>query len=128
MSWSISIASSTPTRISTRPCSGYSASPRHAATWPPGPRPKQAGSPARPGTTVETRELRDIDARLRDMDELRIDVQVLYPTMFLGGFSSRAEVDLALTRSYNRWMAASTAKSGGRLRWVALMPMLSIGE
>jgi len=82
----------------------------------------------RTGTTVETRELRDIASRLRDMDDLRIDVQVLYPTMFLGGFTARQEVELALTRSYNRWMAAATEKSNGRIRWVALMPMMSIGE
>jgi predicted TIM-barrel fold metal-dependent hydrolase len=80
----------------------------------------------RTGTTAETRELRDIDARLKDMDELRIDVQVIYPTMFLGGFTARQEVELALTRSYNRWLAASTEKSGGRLRWVALLPMMSM--
>src|SRR5687768_11241802 len=76
----------------------------------------------RTGTTVQTRELVDVDARLRQMDDLRIDVQVLYPTMFLGGFTARQEIDLALTRSYNRWIASATAKSGGRLRWVALMP------
>ena len=29
------------------------------------------------------REMRDIDARLRHMDELDIDVQVLYPSLFL---------------------------------------------
>jgi predicted TIM-barrel fold metal-dependent hydrolase len=82
----------------------------------------------RTGTTADTRELRDIDARLRDMDALRIDVQVLYPTMFLGGFTARPEVELALLRSYNRWMAAGTEKSGGRLRWVALMPTLSMNR
>ena len=83
---------------------------------------------ARTGTTVETRELRDIDARIRDMDNLRIDVQVLYPTMFLGGFTSRPEIDLALSRSYNRWLANGTEKSGGRLRWVALLPMMTMDK
>ena len=34
-------------------------------------------------TTVETRELLDVPARLRHMDELGIDVQVCYPTTFL---------------------------------------------
>jgi len=82
----------------------------------------------RTGTTVATRELLDVDARLRHMDELRIDVQVLYPTLFLGGFTARQEVELALTRSYNRWIAAATERSGGRLRWVALLPMLSMDK
>src|SRR5437588_5770322 len=37
----------------------------------------------RTGTTVETRELLDVQARLRAMDELGFDVQVMYPTLFL---------------------------------------------
>lgn len=34
-------------------------------------------------TSVESREMRDVSARLKHMDELEIDVQVLYPTLFL---------------------------------------------
>ncbi len=82
----------------------------------------------RTGTVKATRELLDVDARLRHMDELRIDVQVLYPTVFLQGMTGRAEVELALTKSYNRWIAERTEKSNGRLRWVALMPMMSMDE
>ena len=82
----------------------------------------------RTGTVKATRELLDVDARLRHMDELRIDVQVLYPTVFLQGMTGRTEVELALTKSYNRWIAAATEKSKGRLRWVALMPMMSMDD
>ena len=82
----------------------------------------------RTGTVKATRELFDVDARLRHMDELRIDVQVLYPTLFLQGMTARAEVELALTKSYNRWIARATEKSHGRLRWVALLPMMSMDE
>ncbi len=82
----------------------------------------------RTGTVQATRELTDIPARLAHMDELNVDVQVLYPTLFLGGFTTRAEVDRALTGSYNRWMADATHTSGGRLRWVALVPTLDIDE
>ena len=82
----------------------------------------------RTGTVKATRELLDVDARLRHMDALRIDVQVLYPTVFLQGMTARAEVELALTKSYNRWIAEATEGSNGRLRWVALMPMMSMDE
>ncbi len=82
----------------------------------------------RTGTVQATRELTDIPARLAHMDELNVDVQVLYPTLFLGGFTARAEVDTALTGAYNRWMADATQTSGGRLRWVALAPMLDVDE
>ena len=34
-------------------------------------------------TTVETRELLDVQKRLRDMDAMGTEVQVLYPTLFL---------------------------------------------
>jgi len=80
------------------------------------------------GTTRETRELLDVDARLRHMDELGIEVQALYPTTFLHTATDRPEVELALCRSYNRWLADRTASSGGRLRWVALTPLLSMDK
>jgi len=60
------------------------------------------------------------------MDELGIDVQVLYPTTFLHAVTDRADVQVALYRSYNRWIADRTASSGGRLRWVAQAPLLSV--
>jgi predicted TIM-barrel fold metal-dependent hydrolase len=80
----------------------------------------------RTGTVKATRELINVEARLRHMDELRVDVQVLYPTLFLHALTNRPEVELALCKSYNRWIAAMTEKSRGRLRWVAVLPLLSI--
>ena len=56
-------------------------------------------------TTVQTRELMDVDARLRDMDRMGVDVQILYPTLSLVEITERPEVALALRRSYNRWLA-----------------------
>jgi predicted TIM-barrel fold metal-dependent hydrolase len=80
------------------------------------------------GTTRDTRELIDVEARLRHMDELGIDVQVLYPTTFLHTATDRPEVELGLYKTYNRWLADRTANSGGRLRWACLAPMLSIDK
>jgi predicted TIM-barrel fold metal-dependent hydrolase len=62
------------------------------------------------------------------MDELRVDVQILYPTLFLHAFTARPEIDVALCKSYNRWIAGATEKSRGRLRWVAVLPLLDINE
>jgi hypothetical protein len=83
---------------------------------------------ARTGTTLETRELIDIGARLRDMDTLGIDTQVIYPTVFLHEPSQREDVLVALHGSYNRWMADRCAESGGRLRWVAMIPYVSMSD
>ena len=79
-------------------------------------------------TTVETRELLDVAKRLRDMDEMGTEVQVLYPTLFLMEATERAEVSLALRRSYNRWLADRCAESRGRLRWVCLPPLMNMEE
>jgi predicted TIM-barrel fold metal-dependent hydrolase len=79
-------------------------------------------------TARESREMEDITARLKHMDELDIDVQVLYPTIFLRPFTRRPEVELAVTRSYNRWLVDIWKKAPKRLRWVAVLPLLSIDK
>ncbi len=82
----------------------------------------------RTGTTEATRELRDVGARLRQMDELGVDVQVLYPTLMLSAVSVKPEVKYGLCRAYNRWIASRCGESGGRLRWVASLPVLSVDK
>src|ERR1051325_7835835 len=77
-------------------------------------------------TSRESREMDDIDARLKHMDELGVDVQVLYPTIFLRPYTRRPEVELAVTRSYNRWLIDIWKKAPERLRWVAVLPLLSM--
>ncbi len=85
-------------------------------------------SDASTGTTVATRELLDVDARLRAMDELGVDVQVIYPTLMLVEFTERPELERALRRSYNRWLADRSDRSRGRLRWVMLPPLRDMDE
>jgi len=80
------------------------------------------------GTTVETRELLDVAARIRDMDRLETAVQVIYPTLFLMEATERPEVSTALRRSYNRWLADRCAQSGGQLRWVCVPPLYDMEE
>ena len=65
-------------------------------------------------------ELLDIPARLKAMDGMGVETQIIYPTTFSSGGIESAEAELALTRSYNRWLADRTSTSGGRLRWVML--------
>lgn len=83
---------------------------------------------ARTGTTKEQRELSDVQARLRQMDEMGVDVQVIYPTFLLSAPSDNPDVELALYRSYNRWLADRTAAAGGRLRWVVVPPVRSMDQ
>ncbi len=79
-------------------------------------------------TPKESREMADIDARLQHMDEIGTNIQVLYPTLFLRPVTDRPEVELALCRSYNRWLADIWSKGKGRLRWAVQLPLLSMDK
>ncbi len=76
-------------------------------------------------TTAEAREMRDIQKRLDHMDELKVDVQVLYPTLFLRPYTHKLEAELALCRSYNRWLAEIWTAAPERLRWAVCPPLMS---
>ena len=79
-------------------------------------------------TSFQTRSLADVEARLAHMDELEVDVQVLYPTIYLTRITERPDVEVALAKSYNRWMADIWAQAGGRLRWVVVPPLDTMSE
>ncbi len=79
-------------------------------------------------TTTGTREMSDVDARLEHMDQLGVDMHVLYPSIFLRPLTDKPAAELAMHRSYNRWMADIWSHSKGRLRWAAMIPYLSPDE
>ena len=60
-------------------------------------------------TSRESREMLSVEARLAHMDQLGIETQVLYPTLFLRPVVQQAERERALCKSYNRWMSGSLA-------------------
>ena len=79
-------------------------------------------------TPMASRELRDPTARLKHMDELGVDIQVIFPTIFIIPLTPRPEIELALCRSYNRWMADIWQQAKDRLRWVAVLPLFSMDK
>ncbi len=79
-------------------------------------------------TPVASRELRDAASRLRHMDELGVDIQVIFPTIFIIPLTARPEIELALCRSYNRWMADIWKQAKDRLRWAAVLPLFSMDK
>jgi predicted TIM-barrel fold metal-dependent hydrolase len=91
-------------------------------------KPRRIRDDGKSGTPLEARELLDVDVRLRHMDELGIEVQVIYPTLLLSEPTERPEVELAVTGSYNRWLADRCSRSRGRLRWVCVPPTRSMDE
>ena len=74
---------------------------------------------------VAAREMSDLGARIKHMDELGIDLQIIYPTFFITPVSRRPDIDLAVSRSYNRWMAEIVGKEPDRFRWVLVPPLQS---
>ncbi len=79
-------------------------------------------------TKVEARELLDVKVRMKDMDAEGVETHVIFPTMFLIQPTLKPETDLALKRSYNRWLGHRCDESGGRLRWVCLPPVMDMEE
>ncbi|MGH7886520.1 MAG: amidohydrolase family protein [Candidatus Binatia bacterium] len=77
-------------------------------------------------TPRETREMENVAARLRHMDELGIDVQVLYPTMFIEQISDKPAWEVAICKGYNRWLADIHRQGQGRLRWICVLPLLDM--
>jgi predicted TIM-barrel fold metal-dependent hydrolase len=77
---------------------------------------------------VGIRELTDPEARLKEMDRLGIEIQIIYPTLFLIYLTDDAGLEVALCRAYNRYLAEACSKAKGRLRWVAVPPLRSIEE
>jgi uncharacterized protein len=79
-------------------------------------------------TSKESREMANIDSRLKHMDQIGTGIQVLYPTLFLRPVTDNPRIELALCRSYNRWMADIWSKEKKRLRWAVQLPLLSMDE
>ncbi len=75
---------------------------------------------------AESRDMSDVKRRLDHMDQLGIDIQVLYPTLFLSPITRDAAAELALYHSYNQWLAEIWAQASGRLYWAAMVPLNSM--
>ena len=89
------------------------------------------GTPTEPGQIetmpdVRARELLDIPGRLQAMDLMGVATQVVYPTLFLAYITDDVKLEVALCRSYNRFMAGVWEQAQGRLRWVVVPPLRSI--
>jgi len=82
----------------------------------------RSASSLRSSVPLGDQTLEDVEARLRGLDRFQVDEQVLFPTMFLVSAVEDVPLEAALFRAYNRYMSAACARSGGRLKWTALVP------
>ena len=101
------------------------------------PRPKGKGSfglhvpggikeESRTDVAAGVRGISDVPGRIKAMDERDVDVEVVYPTMFIMYLTDDVDLEVALCRAYNRYMADVWAKGGNRIRWVAPVPLRSV--
>jgi len=78
--------------------------------------------------SIPSQTLSDPDARLEDMDLGGVDVQVVFPTVFLEPLTPDARFEAALMQSYNTWMASVCAQRPGRLKWAGVLPLRCVSE
>jgi uncharacterized protein len=79
-------------------------------------------------TPLAAREVSDVEQRLEHMDELGIDIQILYNSLWLTPLTQRPDAEIALCWSWNRWLAEVWKLGGNRLRWTCVVPALSPAE
>lgn len=72
------------------------------------------------------REMDDVLGRVAHMDELGIDVQILYPSIYISRMCDKPDTEIAMSKSYNRWLASIWEQANGRLRWTCILPLASL--
>ncbi len=75
--------------------------------------------------SLGARWMTSVSERVGDMDERGVAVQIVFPTVFLALGIQIPELEIAICRAYNRFMAAACAESANRLRFVATLPFQS---
>ena len=72
------------------------------------------------------RKMEDIGLRLDHMTELGIDIEILHNSLWIEQVTRRPDIEVALCRSWNRWLADIWREGKGRLRWTCVVPTLDI--
>lgn len=81
---------------------------------------------ARKDIALESRELTDPAVRIKDMDRLGVETQIVFPTLFLCYLTEDVELEVELYRAYNRFMGQACGQSNGRIRWAVIPPLRNI--
>jgi predicted TIM-barrel fold metal-dependent hydrolase len=78
--------------------------------------------------SVGSQGLTDVKARLKDLDQFGVDIQVIFPTLFLANVTDDLNFEAALIRAYNSYLAQACAQAPDRLKWAAVVPLRSPAE
>ena len=72
--------------------------------------------------TAEISHLKDPALRVKKMDAIGVDAQIVISTNFIAAQLEDPYAEAAVMRSWNRWMADRTKGYTDRLRWVMVCP------
>ena len=78
--------------------------------------------------TIGAQEMTDVDARVKDMDRMGVTTQVVFPTLFLTTTTDDLQLEAALLRAYNSYLADRCVAAKGRIRFAALVPIRDVDE
>jgi len=75
---------------------------------------------------TKARELLDLPTRYADMEATQVDVQVVYPTLFLAYLTADVAYEVALCQAYNRFLADVADRANGKIRWAVVPPLRDV--
>ena len=78
--------------------------------------------------SVGSQGLTDVKARLKDLDDFGLDVQIIYPTLFIATLTDDLAFEAALMRAYNSYLAQACGRAPDRLKWAGIVPLRSPAE
>lgn len=78
--------------------------------------------------SIGAQELTDVGARIKDMDKVKIDTQVVFPSLFLTHTAEDLKLEAALLRAYNCFLGECATASKNRIRFAALVPIRDVEE
>ncbi|MGH7825364.1 MAG: amidohydrolase family protein [Candidatus Binatia bacterium] len=85
-------------------------------------------SSSSPDFPLSSFDLSDASARLRSLDSMGIDHQMLFPTTLYARMTSDPGFEAALFRSYNRYIGRQCKAAPRRLKWAGLLPLRDTRE
>lgn len=76
--------------------------------------------------SIGAQEITDVGARLKDMEKVKIDAQVVFPSLFLTHTAEDVRLEAALLRAYNSFLGECAEASKNRIRFAALVPIRDV--
>lgn len=85
-------------------------------------------NPEREHCSIGSMTLNDPAARLRDMDRMGFDTQMIFPSTLYAHMTDDPGFEAALFRAYNRYVAKQCAAAPQRMKWSGLLPLRDQSE